>query len=212
MKQYVHLHFNSLCFFAFMCLCSCSGCDIEVNGIELSDYDSSHKPVDLTTGNCLVNEIESELKESQEKKLTTMLMKQLPDIFSDSVVHITTVPASKLNYKIPFDISAGLLDTLRRTTSYTYLLSVKVWESETNDLNSKASVDIDIYDLDTGNRIYEHRVTAFEEDPEYDEDAKSTFTFGRSSFSVLKKAFQRNLKDLRRAANKSKELQVSDSQ
>jgi hypothetical protein len=101
--KYKKAGFKHFCFIAFLGLCSCSGCDIEVSGVELSKGNTNIQTVDISTGKCLVNEIESELTASQEGRLMAIVMEKLSALFSDSVILINTVPASKINYTISSD-------------------------------------------------------------------------------------------------------------
>ncbi len=209
--KHLKVGINQFSFIVFLALCSCSGCDLEVSGVALSKDNGRIQSVDTSTGKCLVNEIESELTSSQEGRLTTILMEKLPELFTDSVILINTMPSSKVNHAISPEVMDSMLDTLRKTTSFTYLLQVWVREGETQNLNSRVSVGIEIYDLDTRNLIYQQSVSALETDPEYDPDASSTFTFGRSSFSMIKKALKMGLKDLEKASEKYRKSPMQSS-
>jgi hypothetical protein len=200
--------FNKFSFIVFLGLCSCAGCDIEVSGVSLSKGNDRIQDVDISTGKCLVNQIESELTSSQEGRLTAMLMKKLPELFTDSVMLINTVPSSKINYAVSTEAIDSLLDTLRKTTSFTYFLQMRVSDGQAQNFNSRVRVDIEIYDLDTRNLIYQQSVSALETDPEYDPDASSTFTFGRSSFTMIKKALRMGLNDLEKASEKYRKSPV----
>jgi hypothetical protein len=196
------VRYNQFFYIVFLGLCSCAGCDIEVSGVELSKDNLDVQVVDISTGKCLVNEIESELTPKQEGRLTAILMEKLPTLFADSVILINKVPSSKINREMFNGSIDVLLDTLRRNTSFTYYLQVWVRDGETRDLNSHIRVGIEMYDLDTGNLIYSQSVSGIETDPEYDPDATSTFTFGRSSFSMIKRALNMGLSDLEKASAK----------
>lgn len=198
---------NQFSFILFLGLCSCTGCDLEVSGVSLSKDNSRIQSVDISTGKCLVNEIESELTSSQEGRLTAMLMKKLTELFTDSVILVNTVPSSKIN-RISSENIDSMLDTLRRSTSFTYLLQVWVREGETKELNSRVRIGIEIYDLDTRNLIYQQSVSGIETDPEYDPDASSTFTLGRSSFTMIKKALRMGLNDLEKVSEKYRKAPI----
>ena len=197
MKHYLPLHFSSYYALLLLALCSCTGCDIDRTQLEINKANPQVQLVDLTTGKCLVNEIEAEVSARHKHQLMSLLSKHLEDIIKDSVVHLNSA-LSHFKGKIPFDIGPELLDTLRRTTSYTYLLSVRALKMGNYD--DRVGVDMIIYDLDTRNIIYNQSVVANEFQPE--DDAGFTFYFGRSNYNLVKNALLSALRDLKKGARK----------
>ena len=187
-------------FVAFLCLCSCSGCDIDRTEVSLSRANSDPQLIDLTTGKCLVNEIEADIKAKHKAKLRDILSKQLEDIFDDSIVFVNTIPSARFDEKIPFEIAADQLEELRKSTSYTYLLSVRATNSGVLYFDEAVNVDIVIFDLDTRNRIYNQTVKADEIQPE--NDSKFTFWLGHSDHDLMKSALRDGLRDLKRGVRK----------
>ncbi len=197
--QSINIH--HFCFILFLGLCSCSGCDIDRTEVSLSRANPSPQLIDLSIGKCLVNEIEADVSSRHKAKLTSLLAKQLDEVFGDSVVYINTIPSSRFKEKIPFEVSTEQLDTIRRTTSYTYLLSVRAAKPSLSPLNEAVAVDIVIFDLDTRNIIYKQSVLADEFQPQND---KSGFIFwlGHSDFNLMKSALQDALRDLKKGVRK----------
>ena len=187
-------------FVAFLCLCSCSGCDIDRTEISLSRANSDPQLVDLTIGKCLVNEIEADVKAKHKAKLRDLLIKQLEDIFDDSIVYVNTIPSARFNEKIPFEISSEQLEVLRKSTSYTYLLSVRATKSGLLYFDESVNVDIVIFDLDTRNMIYSQSVMADEFQPE--NNSGFTFWLGHSDYDLMKSALRDGLRDLKRGVRK----------
>ena len=203
MNQSLPLRCNSYYILLFLGLCSCSGCDIDRTQLELNKANTDVQLVDLTTGKCLVNEIEADVSARHKNQLTSLLSKHLEDIIKDSVVHVNSA-SSLFKGKIPFEIGPELLDTLRRTTSYTYLLNVRAVKMGNSD--DRVGVDMIIYDLDTRNIIYNQSVVANEFQPQ--DDSGFTFYFGRSNYNLVKNALQSGLRDLKKGAKKFNKAQV----
>jgi hypothetical protein len=189
-------------FLLFLGLCSCTGCDIDRTEVSLSRANPKPQLIDLSIGKCLVNEIEADISARQKNKLTNLMSKKLEELFDDSVVYINTIPSSRFKEKIPFEISTERLDTLRKTTSYTYLLSVRAGNPDLLAFDGGVNVDIVIFDLDTRNIIYNQSVLASEHEPEREDDSGFTFWLGHSDYNLTKNALQDGLRDLRRGVRK----------
>lgn len=190
-------------------LCSCTGCDIDRTEVLLSRAIASPQVIDLSTGKCLVNEIEGDLSAREKARLTNLMLKQLEEVFNDSIVLINTVPSSRFEGNIPFEIREGQLDTLRKTISYTYLLNVRVTKPGLSLLDGKVNVDLSIFDLDTRNIIYSQRVVASEYQPERN-DSGFTFWLGHSEYNLMKNALRDALRDLKRGVRKFNRTQNKD--
>lgn len=194
-------------FLLFFGLCSCTGCDIDRTEVSLSRTNPHPQLIDLSVGKCLVNEIEADISARQKGKLTNLMSKKLEEIFGDSVVYINTIPSSHFKEKIPFEISPEQLDSLRTTTSFTYLLSVRAINPDMASFHDQVNVDITIIDLDTRNTIYRQRVLASEYEPERENDSGFTFWLGHSEYNLIKNALQDGLRDLRRGIRKFNKTQ-----
>lgn len=197
-----HLLIQRYYFLLFLGLCSCTGCDIDRTEVSLSRANPDPQLIDLSIGKCLVNEIEADVSSRQKNKLSNLMSKKLEEIFGDSVEYINTVPSSRFKEKIPFEISAEKLDTLRKTTSYTYLLSVRAVKPGMGVYHDRVNVDLIIFDLDTRNIIYSQSVMAEEYEPEREDDSGFTFWLGHSEYNLIKNALQDGLRDLRRGVRK----------
>ncbi len=194
-----HLQVNGFYFMLFLGMCSCTGCDIDRTEVSLSKANPDVQLIDLTTGKCLVNEIDADISRKQKSKLTNLMAKRLEEIFGDSVVHINTKLSSRFKEKIPFEISDGKLDTLRSTTTYTYLFNIRAVKPGIS--GDHASVEIVIFDLDTRNTIYSQRVLAAEYEPER-ENSGFTFWLSHSDYDLIKSALKEGLRDLKRGVKK----------
>lgn len=183
----------------FLGMCSCTGCDIDRTEVSFSKANQDIQLIDLTIGKCLVNEIEADISRKQKSRLTNIMSKRLEEIFGDSVVYINTKPSSRFKEIIPFEISEGKLDTLRNTTTFTYLFNTRAVKSDFFD--DQVSVEIVIFDLDTRNIIYSQSVVANEFEPETD-GSGFTFWLGHSDFDLTKSALREALRDLKRGVKK----------
>jgi hypothetical protein len=186
-------------FVLFFGLCSCTGCDIDRTEVSLSRANPDPQLVDLSTGTCLVNEIEADVSAKRKGRLKDILLKQLEEVFGDSLIHINTVSSTRFKESIPFQISAQQLDTLRKTTPYTYLLSVRAVKPDLSD--ERVNVDIVIFDLDTRNIIYEQSVLANEYEPQRD-NSGFVFWLGHSDYDLMKTALRDALRDLKKGVKK----------
>jgi hypothetical protein len=198
----LHLLIQRYYFLLFLGLCSCSGCDIDRTEVSLRRANPDPQLIDLSIGKCLVNEIEADVSAKQKNKLTDLMSSKLEEIFNDSVVFLNTTPSSRFKEKIPFEISTDLLDTLRKTTSYTYLLNVRAVVPGMAIHRDQMNVDIIIFDLDTRNVIYNQSVLAYEFEPQREDNSGFTFWLGHSDYNLTKNALQDALRDLRRGVRK----------
>jgi hypothetical protein len=198
--NHLRIDIHQLYFVLFLGFCSCTGCDIDRTKVALSRGYDHPQLIDVSTGNCLVNDIEGDLTTREKAKLTNLMAKQLEDIFGESVVYLTTMPASRFQGKIPYEISAEQLDTLRKTTTYTYLLNVRVVKPVKASFDESVNVDLVIFDLDTRNIIYEQRVKAEEYRPE--NNSNFVFWLGHSDYNLMKNALLDALKDLKKGVRK----------
>jgi hypothetical protein len=187
------------------------------------DYDGP-KGIDFTKGACVVNDVKAPVSKDENDKLTAMILDYLHEMNRDSVVHIKSLRSRPANRgKIPSDLSSGLIDSLRKYTSYYYLFHVTVDtqgdpsndiyvnRSEFQDnadskayLNNQAVVKITVFDIHANTQLYEQEIIATEMiDTENSlEDDESRVLFTRSSVNVMKNALTRGLRDFRRHSKK----------
>ena len=189
-------------------------------------FQQSHegpRGINFAKGACVVNEISSPYAKDENVKLNSIIMEYLHQM-SDSVKLIESVRSSTPNGdKIPKGITNGLIDSLRKYTSYVYLLNVSfnpkgessdniyVNQSDFVDnqdskvyLDNQVSVRITVVDILENKEIYKQEITATEMvDTENSlEKDESNVLFTRSSLNVAKNALIMGLRDIKKHSKK----------
>ena len=189
-------------------------------------FEQSHgglRGIDFTKGACVVDDMLSPYSKDENAKLTSIVIENLQQM-SDSVRVIDSVRISTPNgEKIPKAMTNVLIDSLRKYTSYVYLLNVSfnIKGQTSNDIyvnrsdfednqDSKAYLDnqvtvfITIFNIHENKQIYKQKIKAYEmidsENSLKKDESKVLFT--RSSLNVAENALLRGLRDLKKHSNK----------
>lgn len=178
--------------------------------------------IDFTKGTCVVNDSLTPYTKDETIKLTSIAMEKLHDM-SDSVVLIKSVRSKEsIGHKISIDLTTGLVDSLKKYTSYVYLLNIDIQASGSSDdlyvertsfaddedskayLNNEAIVTIVVFDIQKNTQLYKQEITASEmvdtESSLKDDESKVLFT--RSTENIAKNGLVRGLRDLKKHSKK----------
>lgn len=185
-------------------------------------FEQSHeglRGINFTKGACIVDDLLSPYSKDENVELTSIIIENLQQM-SDSVRVIESVRNSAPNgEKIPRAMTNVLIDSLRKYTSYVYLLKVSfnIKGQSSNDIyvnrsdfednqDSKAYLDnqvtvfITIFNIRENKQIYIQKIKAYEmidSENSLKED-ESMVLFTRSSLNVAKNALLRGLRDLKK--------------
>lgn len=189
-------------------------------------FEQSHeglRGINFTKGACIVDDLSSPYSKDENEKLTSIIIENLQQM-SDSVSIIESVRISTPNSeKIPKAMPIVLIDSLRKYTSYLYLMNVSfnIKGQSSNDIyvnrsdfednqDSKAYLDnqvtvfITIFNIRENKQIYKQKIKAYEmidsENSLKEDESKVLFT--RSSLNVAKNALLRGLRDLKKHSKK----------
>lgn len=172
----------------------------------------SSKGLDFRSGKWLVNNIETNLSWDSKYALTENLLKGLNNIRGDSVYFVDDV---QFKYIVPssfhFNMSIDVLEVLKNTTDFNYVVSVKAIKkrNEVSDIlfsapmtysKSESEVWITVYEIKSGLKIYSHRIIATIELDENDDEV----TFARSANSLIFDALRKGLKEMKKNSARNK--------
>jgi hypothetical protein len=170
---------------------------------------SNPKGIDLSTGNCLVNELDAPVSKESNTELTAIMMKSLNEICGGTVSSVNAVTASGFTERIPYDGDSALLARLGGANQYRYFISVRAKtgsESTPGDglvspeTNDQVILNINVYDIQESRMAYKQKVQATEF-----QEKETGFTFYRSTENLIKNAMVSGLKDLKRSSKRYKE-------
>ncbi len=171
------------------------------------DYKTS-RALDFRTGTWLVNNIETNLPWKAKEYLTKDFLKRLKSIGGDSIVYIDS---ARINFSLPnkiaFEPSNEIIDLLKLTTDFDYLINVKTQENRDDfgDIllaaphtygKSEAEVEIVIYEIKSGTLIYSQRIIASVELDETDSDVR----LAKSSANLIFAALKKGMKEMKKHA------------
>lgn len=197
------LKFLALLLFTLFSLSSCTN-------ILFDNKLDSGRELDFTYGTWLLNEVEIEGEGKTNENLNSALRDGLNKMGIESISYISSVRNIKnLPAKVPFSPEPLMLDSLKNSSGYDYLINVRTSSSESGsggiafgeqELENQAAVEIIVFDLNLGRKIYYQEIIATEVWPMNDEmeETPSRFSFTRSSENMLKNALKRSLKELKK--------------
>ena len=169
-----------------------------------------------------MNDISSPYSKEENVKLTSIVIENLRQM-SDSVKLMESLRGSISGNKIPKGVTNGLIDSLKKYTSYVYLLNVTfspagkssndIYVNRTDyqdDQDSKGSLDnqvtvlITVVDIPANKQIYKQEIIASEMvDTENSlEKDESNILFTRSALNIAKNGLALGLRDLKKHSKK----------
>lgn len=171
----------------------------------------SPKGLDFTTGKWLVTNVDCKLPYAYREGLGRDLLKGFQKLRGDSIYSINEVSLKYIsNDKFSFELSPMILETLKKTTDYDYVVTATARKvrDDVPDLvypgtpvsyhKSESEVCIAVYDVSLGARVYFQRVVASVSLDAGDEKV----VFGRSAGNLLYNALAKGLKDLKKNSRK----------
>lgn len=188
-----------LCGFA-LCLAACAA-------PRYSRWYESPRGLDLSGGYWLVVPVETALPLADKEALTRLLAGSLRSMRGDSVDLLGEVALKYLSpAKFAAELRPELLETLRKTTTYDYVVTARVTvpRSDMGALGAipgvwqknEAEAILLVYDVSSGARVYCQRVTAVVSVDEGDGDV----WFAASGRKLACKALKKALGGLRRGS------------
>lgn len=173
-------------------------------------YESS-KGLDFTTGKWLVTNVDCKLPYTYREGLNRDLLEGFQKLRGDSIYSVNKVSLKYIsNDKFSFELSPMMLETLKKTTDYDYVVTATARKvrDDVPDLvypgtpvsyhKSESEVCIAVYDVSLGARVYFQRVVASVSLDAGDEKV----VFGRSAGNLLYNALAKGLKDLKKNSRK----------
>ena len=173
----------------------------------------SPKGLDFTTGKWLVTNVDCKLPYAYREGLGRDLLKGFQKLRGDSIYSINEVSLKYIsNDKFSFELSPMILETLKKTTDYKYVVTATARKvrNEVSDLiypggplsyqKSESEVCIAVYDVSLGARIYFQRIIASVTLDAGDEQV----VFARSAGTLLYNAMKKGLKDIKKNSRKVK--------
>ena len=173
-------------------------------------YESS-KGLDFTTGKWLVTNVDCKLPYTHREGLNRYLLEGFQKLRGDSIYSVNKVSLKYIsNDKFSFELSPMMLETLKKTTDYDYVVTATARkvrddvpdlvypETPVSYQKSESEVCIAVYDVSLGARVYFQRVVASVSLDAGDEKV----VFGRSAGNLLYNALAKGLKDLKKNSRK----------
>ncbi len=170
----------------------------------------SGRGLDFTYGTWLLNEVESEGEGKSNENFNSALSDGLNKMGIKSISYIASLRNIKnLPAKIPFSPDLEMLKSLRDSSGCDYLINVRTSSLKAGsggiafseqDLENQAGVEIIVFDINLGKKIYYQEIIATEMWPVNDEmeESPSRFSFTRSSENLLKNALKRSLREMKK--------------
>lgn len=163
----------------------------------------SDKAIDFRKGKWLINSIEADLSSKSKAILTRKLVKKISRLAADSVVYVQNIHLAFLTPdQLNFELSDEALNTLKSTTNFDFILNVRADTVKDDlypillypmysDASNEVEIYIDVYAIETGQRIYSQWIIASVDANKDIENVQFSFSASGLIAQGLKKGLKR---------------------
>jgi len=193
-----------------------------------SIYKEPWKPQGIVfDGNCLVNQLYTELPIKREEEMIKIVLKQLTKIEGVGFNYIKFLNVdSVINGRIEFIPQPDIMDRIFNELNYTYLINIAVganrykksglaWSAITWDISHQVTAEIAIYETETSRLLYTAKVVLTEVldtvSDDWGDERPRKFQVTYSTEGLLKKAVKKCAKDLRQSTKKAIKSEQTES-